>query len=333
MNSQKFIELNRDTWTRFRGILDQIDKKGAASLSRQDMKDVGPLFRRITAHLAYAQANYPDTDMVSYLNHLVARAHSSLYRTETASVRSLLNFYCRGFPWLIYRYRKYVFTASLFLVLSVAWGAWLNHSGSSLAVLVLPDEIREAVNQNFAEGKTGSGIEDSLKPLFSSAILVNNITVSFYCLVLGITWGLGTVFILVRNGLLLGALADIFAGAQQGLEFWSLILPHGIPELFAVALNGAAGLMIAGALVRPGDFTRRDALKLKAIPAMKISMGSIPILVAAAAIEGFVTPLHIPPQAKLVFAVFTGVLLGYYVYSGSSKQRKGEDDIAGPVSL
>jgi len=333
MNSQKFIELNRDTWTRFRGILDQIDKKGAASLSRSDLEDVGPLFRRVTAHLAYAQTNYPDTDVVNYLNQLVARAHSSLYRTETASVRSLLNFYSKGFPGLIYRYRKYVIAASLILALSAAWGALLNHTGSSLAVLALPEEIREAVKQNFAEGNTGARIEDSLKPLFSSAIMVNNITVSFYCLVLGITWGVGTVFILVRNGLLLGALADIFAGAQQGLEFWSLILPHGIAELFAIALNGAAGLMIAGAVVRPGDFTRRDALKLKAIPAMKISLGSIPILMAAAAIEGFVTPVNIPPQAKLGFAALTGLLLGYYVYSGSRKQRRGEDDIAGPVSL
>jgi len=91
--------------------------------------------------------------------------------------------------------------------------------------------------------------------------------------------------------------------------------------------------MIASAVVRPGDLTRRDALKIKAAPAMKISLGSIPILIIAGLIEGFVTPLQISPWIKLVFAVFTGIMLAYYIYCGSRVVRGEEKCNAEPVSL
>ncbi|PKM79808.1 MAG: hypothetical protein CVU89_16445 [Firmicutes bacterium HGW-Firmicutes-14] len=331
MNSQKFIEINRETWDRLQNILDRIERRGVSGLSREELESVGPLFRRTASHLAQAQGNFPD--VADYLNRLVARAHSHLYRTESFSWRNIFYFYTRGFPKLVRVYRYYFLAAAAVLVASAVWGAALNHYGSGLAGLALPEEIREAVNQNFARGETGVKIDNSLKPLFSSAIMVNNIMVSFYCLVLGITWGTGTVFILVRNGLLLGALAEIFAGAGLSLEFWSLILPHGILELFAVTLCGGAGLLIASAVVRPGEYTRMDALRLKAREAMKIAMGSIPILVIAGIIEGFITPAGISPGAKLIFAGFTAAAAALYVMSGRQEEKKGDSRNAGPVSV
>lgn len=317
MNSQRFIEQNREKWTRLQQILDKIEKQGVAKLSREELQLLGPLFRRVAADLSYAQTNFAESDVVSYLNRLVASAHSHLYRTETVSAKSLVNFYLYGFPLLICKYKKYIISAALILVAGIAWGWLLNHYHSELANTMLPAEIRESVNSGLQSSKNaGAKLSSGEKPVFSGFIMANNIRVSLYALVLGVTWGIGTVFILVRNGLMLGVLADIFTSHQQSLIFWSLILPHGILELFAIVLNGGAGLLIASALVKPGEYRRKDALMVKGKPAIQIALGSIPILIAAAIIEGFITPLNISPWLKLGFAWVTALVLFFYIFHG-----------------
>lgn len=317
MNSQRFIELNREKWTKLQQLLDKIEKHGVAKLNRDELQDLGPLFRRVTADLSYAQTNFAESDVVAYLNRLVARAHSHLYRTETVSLKSLVNFYLKGFPGLICEYRKYIITAAFILIAGIALGWLLNHYHSSLANAVLPAEIRESVNKGVQSKDVGKPIGSNEKPVFSGLIMTNNIRVSLFSLVLGVTWGTGTAYILLFNGLILGVLADIFTTHQQSLAFWSLILPHGILELFAIVLNGGAGLLIASALVKPGDYKRKDALVLKGKPAVQIAMGSIPILVTAAVIEGFLTPLKILPWLKIGFALITALGLFIYVCQGT----------------
>lgn len=324
MNSQKFIEKHQEMWAKLQQILDTIEKKGVVRLSREDLRVLGPLFRRVAANLSYAQTNFPESDVVLYLNRLVARAHSHLYRTETVSLRSIVYFYLQGFPLLICMYRKYVMAAAIILLAGMGWGWWLNHLQSPMANAAVPVAIRDAVNRNIQDNQVGVVLGSTEKPLFSGLIMVNNIWVSLYCLVLGVTWGVGTVFILLRNGLMLGVLADIFAGHHLSLKFWSLILPHGILELFAIVLNGGAGLLIASALVKPGELKRKDALVIKGKPAVLLAMGSIPILIIAAIIEGFITPLKIPAWSKLLFAGFTAAALLLYVYMGLREVRDND---------
>ena len=316
MNSQKFIEQNRGKWAALQQLLDKIEKKGIARLNRDELQELGPLFRRVAADLSYAQTYFAESEVVSYLNRLVARAHSQLYRTETISLRSLINFYLKGLPILICEYKKYIVAAAVILAAGIACGWLLNHYQSDLTNAVVPAEIRESVNKSIQNKEVGRKLSSDEKPMFSGLIMTNNIRVSLYSLVLGVTWGTGTVYILLFNGVMLGVLADIFTTHQQSLAFWSLILPHGVLELFAIVLNGGAGLLIASALVKPGDYKRKDALIIKGKPAVQIAMGSIPILITAAVIEGFITPLKILPWSKLGFAWLTALVLFFYIFNG-----------------
>ena len=145
--------------------------------------------------------------------------------------------------------------------------------------------------------------------------MTNNIRVSIMALAFGITAGIGTAWILFYNGMIVGALAAYVASTgvpRNTLIFWSLILPHGVPELAAIFLSGACGLMIGRAMIAPGNYTRKDAVIKSAREAVHLVPGIAVILVIAGLIEGFFTPLGVPPGFKLGFALLT--LFGLVLY-------------------
>ncbi|MDA8234832.1 MAG: stage II sporulation protein M [Clostridia bacterium] len=324
MNSEKFLEIHRAAWERLDKILEQMGKKGAANLDRKDLLDLGPLFRQVTAHLAYAQANFPRHEVVHYLNRLVAKAHSHIYKSETMSLRRIWLFYRQGLPRLIWGHWRYVLAAAITLLGGLAAGFIIHYVQPALDGLVIPEQWQRMIGDGLKEGKVGADWPVNQRPLISTAIMINNILVGLKSFALGFTWGVGTVYILFYNGLLVGVLAGIFTQGGYALEFWSLILPHGVLELIAIFICGGAGLILAKALVKPGDYTRRDALVVNGRIAMKLILGTIPMFVLAALIEGFITPLGmISSYAKLAFAGFTLALFVWYIYQGVRGVRRG----------
>ncbi len=153
-------------------------------------------------------------------------------------------------------------------------------------------------------------------------IMVNNIKVGILSFALGFTWGLGTIFVLFNNGLMMGVLGAIFAAKGFALEFWSHILPHGVLELLAIFICGGAGLVMAKAVVKPGDYSRRDALLVQGRIALKLVLGTIPLFVVAALIEGFITPSLMPNSGKLTVAAGSLVAFLFYIFSGSRGKRR-----------
>ena len=155
----------------------------------------------------------------------------------------------------------------------------------------------------------------------TSTIMVNNIYVSVLAFGFGLTLGLGTLFVLAQNGMMLGALAAVFTARGQGVLFWSLILPHGVWELTAIFLAGAAGLQIGLALLRPGQMSRRDALLGAGRQAVSLMGLVCVLLVLAAVVEGFFTPSDLPSWAKLLFSGIAFVLLSVYLFFGGRRNQ------------
>ena len=149
----------------------------------------------------------------------------------------------------------------------------------------------------------------------SAVIMTNNIRVAIMALAFGITAGIGTVWILFYNGAIVGALASYVAATgnfNDVIIFWSLILPHGVPELAAIFLSGACGLMIGRAMLVPREHTRKDAVILEARRAVTLMPGIAVMLILSALIEGFFTPLNISYFFKLGFAFLVLVSLSLY---------------------
>jgi uncharacterized membrane protein SpoIIM required for sporulation len=181
---------------------------------------------------------------------------------------------------------------------------------------VVPGWIGRNIRDTLKDSPAKSGIPDELKPAISAAIIINNIKVSIVAFSTGAAFGVLTAFALAQNGMMVGGLAAFFMGGKRSLDFWALILPHGIIELTAIFIAGGAGLILARAMIKPGNMSRWDALRLASGPAIRLMGGVVALLVVAGAIEAFITPSGMPQTAKLLFAALTAI--GLAVYLGRS---------------
>jgi len=155
----------------------------------------------------------------------------------------------------------------------------------------------------------------------SVVIFTNNIQVGILAFALGITFGIGTVYVLVQNGFLLGALSAAAVNRGMGYIFWSLILPHGVPELFCVFVCGAAGLLIARSIIFPGLRSRRRSFAAVGKEALFLLLGTIPLFVLAGITEGYFTPLPINPLWKYAVSLLWLAALILYLFAGRKKAR------------
>ena len=175
--------------------------------------------------------------------------------------------------------------------------------------------VEERAQKKLVTGWGGNtsykGVVES--PAISGFIMTNNIRVSMMAVALGVTAGLGTGLVLIQNGLMIGSLAAVATNNNVDFLFWSVILPHGILELSAIAIAGGAGFVLARAIYAPGDLPRRDALKIAGGEAAQLLVGVAAMLVVAGLIEGFITPADISPNFKMAFAALTGLALAAYL--------------------
>ncbi|MFQ6134145.1 MAG: stage II sporulation protein M, partial [Armatimonadota bacterium] len=259
-----FTQSDRAAWDRLDDLVRACDVQGASSLGKSDLRELGRLYRRVTADLARARTLDEDPELTAYLNDLAARAHARIYRTRYRGVERVWSFLGDEFPALFRRTLPYSSVAALLLLLPAIGAFGLVTARPEAAPALVPEAFLRALERRGEEDMGGRGLPAQLSPVFSSAIMVNNIQVGFLAFGLGITAGLGTAYVLIRNGLLLGAVAGVASGQGSALGFWALILPHGIIELTAIFIAGGAGLRLGRAVINPGEHSRRDAIVVAA---------------------------------------------------------------------
>lgn len=327
MNSETFLKRHQSTWESLSTILTQIDRRGLTGISQQEIKQLGILFRRVTAHLSYARANYPEHDLVNYLNGLVIRTHGHIYKSETLALARLWGFFSSGFPRLVREQWRFVFAAAMIFLAGALTGCLLYFFQPALAGLVVPESWQEAIKENLVgHGQASDRFTVGKRPLISMYIMANNIWVGCKAFVWGVSWGCGTVYVLFFNGLLMGVLAALVTHAGYAGDFWPLILPHGMLELTAIFLCGGAGFLLAKALVKPGDYTRRNALLVQGKIAVKLIAGTIPLFIIAALIEGFITPSLLSNYVKFTVAACSFlVFIAYVVIPGNRRRHSTAD--------
>jgi uncharacterized membrane protein SpoIIM required for sporulation len=162
------------------------------------------------------------------------------------------------------------------------------------------------------------------RPMMSSFVMVNNLKVTALAFSVGVLGGIFTCAILFYNGLMLGVIAGAvqLRGPQVALGFWAFVAPHGVIELTAIFIAGGAGLMLGWALVNPGQYTRKTALKLAGREAFTLVLGVAAMLVVAGIIEGFFSPSMLPEKLKLATAALLGIALcGYLLLAGRAVGR------------
>lgn len=317
MDIDRFIEERRADWER----LDQLVTKaggGLGRLGKVDLCDLGSLYRQASSDLARAQSA-DDPELVSYLTDLVVRAHGTIYRPEQARLKDLWEFFAREFPALVRREWRPILLALLVFILPALWCYGMASLDPHFIEAVTPPGLRERLDK----GELWVYRINPIKPLASSAIMTNNIAVTFTFFALGIAFGAGTLWGLVTNGIHLGTIAVLVGQTRMAREFWAFVVPHGALEIPAILIGGGAGFILGAALLFPGDLTRKDALVAHGRVAVKLVVGCVPVLVIAGIIEAFFSPLPpatMPPGTKfLVGAAIFGLLLVYLLKAGTSK--------------
>lgn len=310
-----FLARRRPRWERLEDLIRSLERGGAKRLSASEIREMGHLYRETAADLARLQAQREEDslpgEMEDYLNQLVSRGYGQIYRSPPATRSRLWMFLRSTFPST---FRKSLpwFLAALGLFLGgFVYGLVASLTDEAFIPLVVPLPLIQSVE----DGKVWFDSILAVKPLASSKIMTNNISVSFLAFAFGMTFGVGTVYLLIFNGLLLGTLAGLCHSHGLDGPFWSFVLPHGVIELTAIFIAGAGGLLLATALFLPGDLTRKDALVSRSRQAVRLVLGCVPLLVVAGIIEGFFSPAPIRPGLKFMAACGLLLLLILYLLS------------------
>ncbi|MEJ7576539.1 MAG: stage II sporulation protein M [Pyrinomonadaceae bacterium] len=312
MSSDRFISERKGAWQRLEDLLKLLDHATLRRLHREEVRELGRIYRRTASDLAIARAESRDPRLVSYLNSLVIRAHGRIYRADAQEGRQRLkNFFLRDFPQTFRRTWKFTAVAfavfMLFAVVGFA-GSWRDAEFSELAGV--SPFFRELVINT--ETRWWKRLNDA-NQVGASEIGTNNIAVTFYAFALGATFGLGTLYVLANNGASIGAVLALTYRAGFGNELLAFMSGHGVIELTCIFIAGGAGLLIGSALLLPGDLTRAEALKQRGAESIRLIIGCVPLLAVAGIIEGFISPAEISPLIKFGIAALTGLSLYSYL--------------------
>ena len=306
MNEELFIKTNSETWGELESLSTIINKSGLKTLPSKDVKKFLLIFRQTSHHLAYARTHYPKSNLVSYLNSLLSKCHSHVYAVKKVSPSILLKYIVYDFPKLLKEYKWYIILSFSFFAIGAILSMILVSININNATMFLPENLIATIKS----GKSGGGQWNY--PLMSSYIMVNNISVSLKAFAMGITLGIGTIYVLFFNGAMIGALTALVYKYGNPVNYWSLILPHGFIELTAIFISGAAGIIIAKSILLPGKYSRKHSLIKGAKESISLIIGVIFMLVIAGIIEGFFTPLDISELSKLIFAAISAIILTVY---------------------
>ncbi|MFN9494490.1 MAG: stage II sporulation protein M [Sphingobacteriales bacterium] len=246
-------------------------------------------FVALTDDLAYAKTFYPGSKTVKYLNNLAADIHLAIYKNRKEKKNRFLEFWKTDLPLVLARNRKALLYAFLFFMTFVLMGVMSAKYDASFRRLILGDGYVNMTNENIEKGDP-FGVYKSMDPGYMFVrIALNNIYVSFMVFVQGFFLGIGTVYGLFRNGVMLGAFEYYFFKQGLGMQSILVVFIHGTLEISAIVIAGAAGIILGNSILFPGTYSRGHSMRSGAMDGIKIMVGLVPVFIVAAFFEGYVT--------------------------------------------
>ncbi len=246
-------------------------------------------FIEITNDLSYAKTFYPKSKTTAYLNGLASTFHQSIYKNKKERSGRFADFWKTELPLVFRKYRRELLYSLLFFSVFCAMGAFSAHYDDQFVRVILGDKYVDMTNSNIEKGDPFGVYKDmDAFPMFLM-IAANNIYVMLKTVVFGILASVGTVYALIVNGIMLGSFQYYFFGKGLGWESVLVIWIHGTLEISCIIISGAAGLVLGNSLLFPKTFTRLESLKRGVKDAVKIALGIVPIIIAAAILESYVT--------------------------------------------
>jgi uncharacterized membrane protein SpoIIM required for sporulation len=322
-SSDRFIKERKGAWQRLEDLLTLLDRSSLRRLHREEVRELGRIYRRTASDLAIARAESRDPRLVNYLNSLVIRAHGRIYRADAAEGRRRIrDFFARDFPRTFrrtWRYTALAFaTYAIFAVIAFV-GTARDPEFSELAGV--PAQARETILERKPRWWKSA---NEANQIAATDIATHNIRITLNSFGYGALFGIGTLYYMALNGLAHASVLALTYRAGYGHELLTFMAGHGPIELSCIFIAGGGGLLFGTALLFPGDIPRFDNLRLRGREAIQLAVGCIPLLAIAGTIEGFISPTEIPPAMKFTISAVTGITLyAYLLLAGRGGMQQG----------
>ena len=294
MRQDDFVARYQAEWAALEHWLDQRARPARADRRAQGVEalddiDFAAAYRRACQHLAIARRRGYSPLVQQRLEALMQRGHDVLYRPPGLRLRRVLDFFSGGLPRLVRRNARFVWIAAVLFFVPFVLMAWLLQSHPELAHSVMPQDELAKIERMYdpADARHALGREGGSNLQMFGFYVFNNVSIAFRAFASGLLVGVGTIYVLLMNGVLLGTIAGHLTVIGYGGPFWRFVSGHSGPELMSVVLAGAAGLRIGWALVAPGRLGRRQALVEAAGDGAQLALGCFGLLVLAAFIEAY----------------------------------------------
>jgi uncharacterized membrane protein SpoIIM required for sporulation len=304
MRETRFIEQNQEKWREYEQLL------------RDDVKDsekLGELFVQVTEDFSYARTFYPNRMVRMFLNGMAQRIFHKIHRNRRSSMGRFIRFWTHDVPQMVFEARFSFYTAFGIFMLAFSIGAISTQLDPEFPRLILGDAYVDMTLENIEKGDPMAVYKDRGAFGMSIGIATNNLFVALLTYTFGAIWGLGTLFFLLFNGVMVGAFQWFFVQKGVGIESFLTIWIHGALEISAIVIAAAAGFEMARGLLFPRTLTRVQAFRISANRGLKIFISITPVLLLAAFFEGFLTRhTDLPNVLRGSFIAFSFFFVAFY---------------------
>jgi len=320
MREAAFIKRHKEKWQQFEDVL---SKK--ISVSPDKLSD---LYIEITDDLSYAKTFYPHSKVVAYLNGVAATAHLKIYVTKKESKNRFISFFKTEFPLEFYHYQKQLLIAfSVFLFFAIV-GAFSAANDVEFVRVILGDSYVNMTLENISKGDPMAVYKKQAEMDMFLGITINNIKVAMMAFVLGILFSLGTLFVMMQNGIMLGSFLYFFYEKDLLWESSRTIWIHGTIEISVIIIAGCAGMVLGNGLLFPKTYSRIESFKKSIKAGLKIMVSTIPFFIIAGFLEGFVTRHTEMPDWLAIFIIVASLsaIVFYYIIYPIQLTKKNKKD-------
>jgi uncharacterized membrane protein SpoIIM required for sporulation len=308
--SNQWLSKRRPYWERLAKLLSQADSGGLRGLTRGELAETALLYRQVASDLSTLRQDATALAYTEHVNQLLARAHHIIYSNRRTTFFNLLRYMRDGYPAVFQRNIRYVILALAVMLGGTALGSVLTLARPQFMRQMLGPEMVATIERH--EMWTQSVV--AVAPEASSGIMTHNLSVCFVAFAGGVIFGIGPIYSMFLNGLLLGVLGVACAQHGMAVDLWSFVAPHGSLELPSIVLSGAAGFRLAQGVLFPGLYRWRDSVALAGVEAARLIAGIIPLLVIAGTLEGFFSPSSAPVGLKFTVGGMLFALLNLWLF-------------------
>ncbi|APX99762.1 stage II sporulation protein M [Lacinutrix venerupis] len=306
MREAAFVKQNKDKWLTFENVL-----SNNILISPDELSS---LYIEITDHLSYAKTFYPNSNTEAYLNGLASSAHQKIYKTKKESKNRLITFFTHEFPLMFRQHHRELLVAFLVFILFVVIGAFSAANEGDFVRSFLGDGYVNMTMENIEKGDPMGVYKEQGEFNMFLGITLNNIKVALMAFAYGIMLGIGSLFIMMQNGIMLGSFQYLFY--EQGLLWQSArtIWIHGTIEISVIIIAGCSGLVLGNGMLFPGTYTRLESFIKGVKNGLKILVSTIPFFIIAGFLEGFVTRHTEMPDWLAISIIISSLALIIFYY-------------------